>query len=1188
MAIKSGQLKEKKDYQAYILEMLQDKNGYLVRPATAFDSGYGMDTELLFAFIESTQKDTLAHLEKLYKDRTRQTILNYINNEINKKNRSLLDVLKHGVEFDNGTALTLMYRKPATSFNAKAEAQYQQNILSVMEEVYHTEKERMDLVIFLNGIAIFTFELKCNTSGQNYEDAIRQYKYERDYKTRLLKFKAGCIVHYAMDLNEVYMCTNLKGKSSFFLPFNKGCGVGIHSGKGNLHNENGINVSYMWEDILRKDTVLYLIDKIVFLQKETKKNPDTGKRETKEALIFPRYHQLNAVRKVVDDVIENHSTKNYLIEHSAGSGKTNTIAWLSHRLASLHDREDTVIFDTVCIISDRIVVDRQLQNAVLSLEHKAGLIRVMDNKCTSKDLADALNGNTKIVVTTIHKFIYIHELVQELKLKTFAVIIDEAHSSTAGSAMESVTYALSESRKLSEAIPIDVKESEQSMADIIEDEIARSGKQSNVTMIAFTATPKPTTLQLFGCLNKEGKKGAFDLYSMKQAIEEGFILDVLKNYVRYETYFALNKAIEDDPELETITAKRKIAKYIELHDTNIAQKVEIIIEHFKNNIMRELGGRAKAMVITSSRQAAVKYRNEFVSYIAKHGYTGIHALVAFSGKVILNGKEYTEVVMNGISEEDLPEAFDSDDYQVLLVANKYQTGFDQPKLCAMYVDKRLRGVNAVQTLSRLNRICAPYDKKIFILDFKNQYEDIQASFAPFYTETVLNETITPSDIRAVEAQVDQYNFLDIDDIDEFNNYLYQDKRTAKDKAKMWSLLDKSLQIIYHFSELEKFEIRSTIKRFIRFYSFLIQATCFESIDLHKKYNFLTYLVKEIEVGGGGNDFDIADKITASNFQQRKTGEETADIESKPEVTLPKPNEIYFDEKVKKKLSEIIEEINAAYNKNYDINVASKAAWQMRDLLLKNGHLRDSARNNTLRDFKFAYFDAVQDALLKGYEQNQDFFALLLDNDEKKRELMQIFLEDIYKNLRNDEYIDKTDDVIHITNASESQAIFNLSDTINIPIEQAKILLECIESLEPSSKGLNTHMELPDSKPGVLHLMVTTKKYNINISKLALSAGAFLLGLTPIGTLLSAIDLINDVHESVSSMTEHEKAMTVFLRALSYNGQDELKIANIRRSFKKYAKESSSLKNIDDINNLLDSLADKHIIEIKTETIKVLK
>lgn len=994
-------LQEKQDYQKYIIEMLQEENGYQVRPSSAFNAGYSMDVDVLFAFLEKTQKDTLIRLEKLYKDKMKTTILNYINNEINKKNRCLLDVLKHGVEFDNGAVLHLMYRKPATSLNPKAEALYQSNIFSVMEEVYHKDGERIDIVLFLNGLAIFTFELKCNTSGQNYEDAIRQYKYERDCTTRLLKFKAGCLAHFAMDLNEVYMCTNLKGKSSFFLPFNKGCGYGIDSGKGNPHNEDGINVSYIWEDILKKDTVIYLIDKIIFLQKETKKDPDTGKKTTTETLIFPRYHQFRAVRKIVNDIVDNHTEKNYLIEHSAGSGKTNTIAWLAHRLASLHDKNDNNIFNTVCIITDRIVVDRQLQDAVLALEHKAGLIKVMDEKCTSSDLATALNGNTKIIVTTIHKFMYIRDLVDNMKDKTFAVIIDEAHSSTAGTAMESVTFALSESKKLNEATSITVEETDISMADIIEDEIARSGKQPNVSMIAFTATPKPTTLQLFGCLNDEGKKVAFDLYSMRQAIEEGFIVDVLQNYVTYRTYFELNKAIEDDPELETIAAKRKIAKYIELHETNISQKVEIIIEHFKNNVMKGLGGKAKAMVITSSRQAAVKYRNEFINYVNKHGYEGIHALVAFSGTVKLDGQEYSETVMNGISEDELPEAFDSSNYQVLLVANKYQTGFDQKKLCAMYVDKKLRGVAAVQTLSRLNRICAPYDKKTFILDFKNEYNDIREAFSHYYTETVLAETITPSDIRAVEAQIDQYNFLDCDDIDVFNEFLYQEKRTSKDKAKMWSLLDKALMLINTHSELVKLEIRATIKRFIRFYSFLIQATCFESVDLHKKYNFLSYLVKEIEVGRGGNDFDIADKITASNFRQKKSGEKTTPIESDTNVALPKPNPVYIDEVVKKKLSEIIEEINTSYNKSFDLDVATKASLQIRDILLKNRRLKDSARNNSLKDFKFAYFDAVQEALLEGFEQNQDFFALLLDNDDRKRELMQIFLEDIYKSLKDE-------------------------------------------------------------------------------------------------------------------------------------------------------------------------------------------
>lgn len=998
MVIKSGKLREKEDYQKLILEYLDKNNGYIVRDAKQFNVGFAMDTEMLFKFLENTQKKELEALRKLYGGQTEEIIINYLNNEINKEYRSLLDVLKNGIEFDTGLKLNLMYRKPATSFNKEALGKYEKNIFSVMEEVHHKKDERIDLVIFLNGLAIITFELKCNTSGQNYEDAIRQYKYERDFKTRLFKFKSGAIVNFAMDLFEVYMTTQLKGSSTFFLPFNKGSGHGIESGKGNPHNENGIDVSYMWEDILSKETLLYLIDKIIYLKREKKKDKKTGKYKKSETIIFPRYHQFNAVRKLVDDIKINETSRNYLIEHSAGSGKTNTIAWLAHRLTSLHNNNDEVIFNTICVITDRIVIDRQLQDAVMGLEHKEGLIKVMDDKCKSQDLATALNGNTKIIVTTIHKFMYIKDIVDNLKDKRFAIIIDEAHSSTSGSAMESVSYTLSSLPMVAEEKMKYGESEEESLQDKIEQEIKRSGKPDNVSIIAFTATPKYSTLQLFGNMNNEGKKVAFDLYSMKQAIEEGFILDVLKNYVTYRTYFEVNKIVDTDPELESSAAKRKIIKYIELHDTNISQKVEIIIEHFKYNVMNELDGKAKAMVITSSRQAAVKYKNAFVDYINKHNYTGIQALVAFSGKVNIDGNEYTESVMNNMAENKLVDAFDTDLYQVLLVANKYQTGFDQPKLCAMYVDKRLRGVNAVQTLSRLNRIYPGYDKKTFILDFKNSNEDIQRAFEPYYTETVLSETITPSAIREVEKQISQYNFLNYDDIELFNRYLYQDKRNSKEKLKMWSLLGKSLRIINENDDLIKLEIRSTIRRFLRFYSFVIQATRYQDVMLHKKYNFLSYLIKEIEIGKMGNDFDIADKITVVNFKQEKTGEHDSSLEAKPEIKAPKPNEIYFEEKIKEKLSKIIDEINIVYNKNFDFDFATKSALQVRDLLLKNNRLKESANNNTIDDFSFAYYDAVQDALLEGYEQNRDLFSVLLNNDRMNRELMGVFLEDIYNNL----------------------------------------------------------------------------------------------------------------------------------------------------------------------------------------------
>ncbi len=458
-------------------------------------------------------------------------------------------------------------------------------------------------------------------------------------------------------------------------------------------------------------------------------------------------------------------------------------------MASLHDDANRNIFSNIIIVTDRIIVDRQLQDAVTQIEHKSGQLKVMDDDCKSEDLANALRGNTKIIVTTIHKFFYILEnnLLGRLKDKTFAVLIDEAHSSTEGTLMQAVTTVLSGSNE--------DDEEDRTIEDKISEEIQKKAANSRmISMIAFTATPKPSTIQLFGgVLNENGKKGAFDLYSMRQAIEEGYILNVLDNYVTWKTYFHLNKAIEEDPEMQSITAKRKIARFIDLHDTNISQKVEIIIEHFRHNVAHCLDGKAKAMVVTSSREAAVKYKKEFERYIAAHGYTNIHALVAFSGKITIDGDTYSEESMNNISEEELRKEFDRSYYQVLLVANKYQTGFDQPKLVAMYIDKKLKGVAAVQTLSRLNRIYPPYDKRTFVLDFKNEYEDIKKAFAPYYESTELFETISPHDIRDLDTAIDGYDILNEEDIEAFNNYLYLTKRSSKDKSKMWSLLDNALQ-----------------------------------------------------------------------------------------------------------------------------------------------------------------------------------------------------------------------------------------------------------------------------------------------------------------------------------------------------------------------------------------------------------
>ena len=505
-----------KQYQRYVIDRLVE-NGYIERKASAFDRRFAFDRELLFQFLNDTQPEAMDALRKIYKADFEDTIINFLNTEMTKASGGLISVLKHGVEISN-QKLELMYTKPATTFNKDLLSKYEKNIFSVMEEVYASDKERIDLVIFLNGIAIISLELKCNPAGQSYEDAIYQYRTKRNPKTRLFLFKAGCFVNFAMDLEQVFMTTKLAKDDTFFLPFNMGNGEGVHAGKGNPIFKDRYSVSYMWEDILTKDTLLSLIGKFIFV--ETKENIDeaTGKVKRSENVIFPRYHQLDVIRKILADVTVNRTSQNYLIQHSAGSGKTNSIAWLAHRLSSLHDEDNKIIFDNIVIVTDRIVVDRQLQKAIMGMEHKSGLIKVMDEKCNSNDLALALNGNTKIIATTIQKFPYIVDSVAGLKDKNFAVIIDEAHSSTAGKDMAAITKSLGTG-----------EQDYQDVEDIILDEIQRNGKQMNVSFFAFTATPKPTTIQLFGRLNKHGQGDAFHVYSMKQAIEEGFILDVLQN-----------------------------------------------------------------------------------------------------------------------------------------------------------------------------------------------------------------------------------------------------------------------------------------------------------------------------------------------------------------------------------------------------------------------------------------------------------------------------------------------------------------------------------------------------------------------------------------------------------------------------------------------------------------------------------
>ena len=984
-------MKERYDFQQWIIKDLKEKNGDIQRDTAQYNPRLAMDVDLLWDFLMETQKETMDYLlKKLNKD----TIINLINKEIVKG--GFLFALKEGVFIEN-KQLRLLCRKPATSFNEKAVKQYHANRLSVIEEVVYEESDRIDLVIFINGLALFAIELKFNPSGQSVQDAIKQLK-GRNAKNRLFRFEQGVLASFAVDTLEVYMTTQLKGQETYFLPFNMGKGQGIDMGSGNPHNSDGVDTEYLWLDVMTKDSILQLIESFIFFEID-KKDPK------KKTLIFPRYHQRRAVSRLLEDMRSNHTESNYLIQHSAGSGKTNTIAWLAHSLVSLHDEENNNIVDTVLIVTDRIVVDRQLQDAVKQIGHKNGVVKVMGDRETSSDLADAIAGNTKIIATTIHKFAQINQSdwmsVGNTANKKFAILIDEAHSSTTGSYMSSVSQVLTETDIENGTIE---ELQEVTAADAIEREIARTGKQANVSIIAFTATPKATTLQLFGTTQPDGSKAPFDVYSMKQAIEEGFILDVLNNYTTYKTYYRLNKAVEEDPELKTTIAKRKIAKFVELSDENIDQKVEIIMDHFiSHDIMAELGGQGKAMIVTSGREAAVKYQLAFKKYFKEHSITSIGTMIAFSGKVNYLGSEYSESAMNGFKEDDLKDNFNTDDYQVLIVANKYQTGFNQPKLVAMYVDKKLRNVAAVQTLSRLNRIFRGYNKKTFILDFKNTYDDIRAAFAPYYRETILADTITPSDILDLDRKIDEYSILDNSVVHEFNQFLYQEKRSSREKQKMVALLNKGYDRIKRFDEKDQLSIRRVIRSFIRMYTFLIQATAYQNEMLHERYNYLQSLVKMIDVRLGGNDFTIADKIVVDYMKHKQTGYFTSspELENDPELKLPKPNLTSITDEQEKRLSEILEEINEQLNLNIDSEVGISGAVSIRELLKKNARLKQSAHVNSREDFKFAFEEEIDNALTEGYSQSQDLFGALLNNEAFKKRMANIFLNDVYKSLKEE-------------------------------------------------------------------------------------------------------------------------------------------------------------------------------------------
>lgn len=973
------------------------ESGYVKRKiegkASEYFKRYAIDVEVLFQFLEDSQSKAIEKLKKVYKDNYKEKILERITKEISS--RGIIDCIRHGVK-DRGETLKLIYSKPVSDLNYTLLDLYSKNIFTISRQVYYSSKNTnsIDMLIMINGLPISVLELKNPLTGQTVDDAKEQFKNDRDPKELLFEFKKRTIVYFAVDPDEVYMTTRLSGQSTFFLPFNKG----DNGGKGNPSSRNNYKTSYLWEQILQKDSLIDILFRFVFIKVDEIKDSTGEIVDKKETVIFPRFHQLDVVRKLEFHAKNNGAGSSYLIQHSAGSGKTNSISWLAHRLAKLHDDENNAVFDSVIVITDRRVLDKQLQDSIYQLEHKAGMVEKIDKDSTQ--LANALIGGTRIIITTLQKFPFILEKVSTLSKGKYAIIIDEAHSSQTGKSARAVKEALS-AKTLEEAMEADkLEENLDDTEEKILETITKSGKQENISYFAFTATPKPKTLEMFGNLGNDGKPHAFHVYSMRQAIEEGFILDVLKNYTTYTTFYKISKQIEDDPEVASKKASKAIGRFVSLHPHNIAQKTEIIIEHFRQVTRHKIGGRAKAMVVTSSRLHAVRYKQSFDKYISEKGYDDLKALVAFSGTVEDDGSSYTEPDMNGFGEKELPDKFHTDEYKILLVAEKYQTGFDEPLLHTMYVDKPLDGIKAVQTLSRLNRTCRGKNDT-FVLDFINEADVIQAAFQPYFEVTGLESVTDPNILYDLQREIDACQVYTEEEINEVNKLEFSSKKkSTKMQEKLNAILDKAVdRFKKELSDETKEEFKGASVKYIRTYSFILQIGPFADIELHKLYVYLNYLLKKLpKVGTEG--FQLADDVALEYYRNEKTFDGNISLIQEGEVEL-KPTAFgksVKKEEAKEKLSSIIERLNDKFGTNFT-ETDRLSIDQIKEDIINNDDLAQKAKSNTMENFKFSYDKAFLDIVINRMGQNKEFFMKILENGGFRDSIMQHLMEEVYTTFR---------------------------------------------------------------------------------------------------------------------------------------------------------------------------------------------
>lgn len=985
-------------FETALVQSLTEQGGYTEGNAPDYSPELGMFKYEVIKFLQESQPKRWEKISAIHGADADNRVIQRLYKELDL--RGSLDVLRNGF-VDYGVRFQMAFFQPASGLNPDAVDLYNKNNLKVYRQIYYSTKNKnsVDVLLSLNGIPVATLELKNQFTGQNVGNALKQYSTTRDNREILFAFKKRCLVHFAVDQDEVFMTTKLDGSKTYWLPFNKGA----NNGKGNPQNPDGYRTSYLWENILQKDSWMEIIQRFVHLQ--TEEIEVEGKVYKKEKLIFPRYHQLDAVREISKKVLEVGTGKNYLIQHSAGSGKSNSIAWLAYRLSSLHNATDERIFDSVIVVTDRKVLDQQLQNTIYQFEHKTGVVQKIDKD--SSQLASALGYGTNIIITTLQKFPFVVDKVGELPERKYAVIIDEAHSSQGGEASKKLKEVLAS--KSLEDVTNDDLDDDYTGDDFIREQIEQSaaarGQQPNISFFAFTATPKYKTLQVFGDKDENGKPKPFHLYSMRQAIEEGFILDVLQNYTTYELYFKLTKAIEEDPNLNKKKAAKAIGKFVSLHPHNLAQKTEIMMEHFRDIVSKKIGGKAKAMLVCGSRLHAKRYFEEFGRYIKKKGYENeIKILVAFSGKVVDDNTPdgVSEPEMTGYSEKELPTIFERDEYKILIVADKYQTGFDQPLLHTMYVDKKLSGVKAVQTLSRLNRM-HPGKEDTFVLDFANDRQTILDSFQPYYEVTSVTEETDINHLYDLKARLDEFQVYWTQEIEAFANVYFDPKtklNNPKQQKHLYAFTDPAVDRFKAIAEEEKQdEFKKGLRSWTNLYAFLSQIMPFIDSEFEKFYAYAKLLQTRLPKRELSESLHLDDEVALEYYRLQKIKEGSIELQKGEEGELSGTTEAGLKRAKEEEalLSEIINVLNDRFGTEFE--EADKLFFdQIEAELMEDETLQTQARVNKIDTFKFAFNDKFIDKLIGRMDQNQEIFEKILEDKMFGDLVKELMMRKIYKKL----------------------------------------------------------------------------------------------------------------------------------------------------------------------------------------------